>query len=58
MAFWIDLSSTSLKSLGLALPLCGFGVIVPTSVNPNPKVGIAVMYWAFLSNPAPKPTGL
>ena len=32
------LSSSSLKTLGLGLPNCAFGVTVPTSTNPNPRL--------------------
>ena len=30
-------SSSNLKTLGLGLPYCGFGVTVPTSTKPKPK---------------------
>jgi hypothetical protein len=32
--------------------------MVPTSTNPNPKACKGAKYWAFLSKPAPNPTGL
>ena len=31
-------SSSNLKTLGLGLPYCGFGVTVPTSTKPKPKL--------------------
>ena len=36
----IALSSLSIKILGLIFPVCGSGVIVPTSENPNPNLNI------------------
>ena len=50
-------SSSSLKTLGLGLPNWGFGVIVPTSTKPNPRLKRGLYTSAFLSNPAATPIG-
>ena len=50
-------SSSSLKTLGLGLPNWGFGVIVPTSTKPNPRLNRGLYTSAFLSNPAATPIG-
>ena len=36
----IALSSVNLKTLGLGLPGCANGVMVPTSANPKPSLKI------------------
>ena len=51
-------SLNNLKSLFLGLPDCGFGVTVPISINPKPKLENWLINLAFLSKPAAKPTGL
>ena len=58
IAFWMLSSSMSLKSLGFALPGCGFGVNVPNSKCPNPRAVSASNIVAFLSKPPAMPTGL
>ena len=50
-------SSSSLKTLGLGFPNWGFGVIVPTSTKPNPRLNRGLYTSAFLSNPAATPIG-
>ena len=50
-------SSSSLKTLGLGLPNWGFGVIVPTSTKPNPRLNRGLYTSAFLSKPAATPIG-
>ena len=50
-------SSGSLNNRGLGLPVCGFGVIVPTSTKPKPKDRVALKTSAFLSKPAANPMG-
>jgi len=51
------LSSTSLNTLGLGLPYCSKGVIVPTSTKPKPSLNKGLYTSAFLSNPAANPIG-
>ena len=53
----IALSFSSLKILGLGLPNCFFGVIVPTSTNPKPSLNNELYTSALLSKPAAKPIG-
>ena len=55
--FIIALSFSSLNTLGLGLPSCFFGVIVPTSTNPNPSLNKELYTSALLSKPAASPTG-
>ena len=43
---------------GLAFPGCGYGVIVPTSMCPNPKLPRLVTWAPSLSMPAANPTAL
>ncbi len=50
-------SSVMRNKRGLGLPICGFGVSVPISINPNPKLANSLNHRASLSNPAAKPTG-
>ncbi len=51
-------SLNNLKSLFLGLPDCDFGVTVPISIKPKPKLENWLINLAFLSKPAAKPTGL
>ena len=51
------LSFFNLKSLFLGFPSCAFGVNVPISINPNPKLLSSLNNLASLSKPAAKPTG-
>src|SRR6185436_12422129 len=51
------LSFGNRKSLGLSLPACGNGVTVPISTKPKPSASNSLKYLAFLSKPAPRPTG-
>lgn len=53
----IALSSSSRNSRGFGFPDCGLGVMVPTSIPPNPCFNSVGMHSAFLSNPAASPTG-
>ena len=38
-------------------PSCGFGVKVPISIKPNPKLESSLYSFASLSKPAANPTG-
>ena len=51
------LSCFNLNNLFFGFPICGFGVTVPISINPNPKADNSSIKTAFLSNPAANPTG-
>src|SRR5688572_33095553 len=42
---------------GLSFPACGRGVTVPISIKPKPSASSSRRYLAFLSKPAPRPTG-
>jgi hypothetical protein len=53
----IALSFSNLNNLFFGFPICGSGVIVPTSTKPNPKLLNSLICAAFLSNPAATPTG-
>ena len=53
----IALSFSNLKILGLGFPNCLFGVIVPTSTKPNPRLNNELYTSALLSNPAASPMG-
>src|ERR1700730_2251440 len=46
------------NNLGFSLPGWGRGVTVPISTKPNPRQFNSLRYLAFLSKPAPRPTGL
>ena len=50
-------SFSSLKILGLGLPNCLLGVIVPTSTKPNPNLKSELYTSALLSKPAANPIG-
>ena len=50
-------SSVSRNIRGLGLPGCGWGVMDPTSTNPNPRLSILSTASPFLSNPAANPIG-
>ena len=52
------LSSNNLNNRFLGFPSCGFGVTVPISIKPNPKLENSLINFAFLSRPAARPTGL
>ena len=45
------------NNLGSGFPSWGNGVTVPISTKPNPSVSSSLKYFAFLSKPAPRPTG-
>ena len=51
-------SSLRRNNLFLGFPACPFGVSVPISINPNPKLDNCLYKTAFLSKPAARPTGL
>lgn len=50
-------SAESRKTRGLGFPSWGFGVIVPTSTNPNPNLYKPSTASPCLSKPAAMPTG-
>lgn len=50
-------SAESRKTRGLGFPSCAFGVIVPTSTNPNPNLYKPSTASPCLSKPAAMPTG-
>ena len=50
-----DSSLISLWTLGLWLPYCALGVMVPTSINPKPISSNCFTCVAFLSKPAANP---
>ena len=52
-----DWSLFNLKILFFLFPGCGWGVTVPISIKPNPKLDSSLKSSAFLSNPAASPTG-
>ena len=52
------LSSFKRNNLFLGFPICPFGVTVPISIKPNPKLDSSLKRSAFLSKPAARPTGL
>ena len=56
--FIIALSSLRRKTLGFSFPYWYFGVTVPASINPKPRLSKGLITSAFLSNPAAKPKGL
>jgi hypothetical protein len=55
--FIIASSLISLNNLFFGLPSWAFGVTVPISIKPKPKVENSLYKRAFLSKPAAKPTG-
>ena len=53
----IALSSFKRNKRFFGFPSCAFGVSVPISIKPKPKLDNSLYKTAFLSKPAAKPTG-